>query len=436
MQGSRTLNRTRERDGRPRRWRPRRLPAAAGLEEPGDRSASTAGPVLVHPMETQPCVTQDRAGLDRRGGSGAGREQVQVERQQHQQRCASCGGLARLGSWRAGQDRCSKHHPTDASTTFLLHQNKGTPYAAAAAAAAASRRGGGTSTGLSLSDRIRSSSNGNKPALLRDRETKGAIESLKTLIQNRWNAQAGLLNLEVSHSPLCTGHASMAAARAAFQGPACITHVPILQRSLPFLSSSSPSTYAEHGVRPSLHVEQTQSARSEGGTQERRTCPLEARQRDVSQCRLFLLARDPCSPSISPENLTRLPSSAYPDAFRPHKQLQSLSLANNNLTSLVDLQPAALIRFVPKLQNLSLQNNRLAQASHVTAALSFPQLVVRCRLADSGNRPQFADLNPLSTVIGSIVGSKPGLGELKELMLTGNPLQEREMKRNAVDYQR
>ena len=49
---------------------------------------------------------------------------------------------------------------------------------------------------------------------------------------------------------------------------------------------------------------------------------------------------------------------------------------------------------------------------------------------------QYADLNPLSTVVGTITGSKPGLGGLRELMLIGNPLHEREMQRNAADYQR
>ncbi|CAD6571634.1 MAG: nuclear mRNA export, poly(A)+RNA binding protein [Cyphobasidiales sp. Tagirdzhanova-0007] len=49
--------------------------------------------------------------------------------------------------------------------------------------------------------------------------------------------------------------------------------------------------------------------------------------------------------------------------------------------------------------------------------------------------PNYADLNPLSTVVGTITGSKPGLGGLRELMLIGNPLHEREMQRNAADYQ-
>jgi len=87
--------------------------------------------------------------------------------------------------------------------------------------------------------------------------------------------------------------------------------------------------------------------------------------------------------------------------------IQSLSLANNKLSTLVDLAPSALIRYLPTLKNLSLQNNALSQ---------------------------YADLNPLSTVVGTITGSKPGLGELQELILTGNPLTDREMSKSAVDY--
>lgn len=51
-------------------------------------------------------------------------------------------------------------------------------------------------------------------------------------------------------------------------------------------------------------------------------------------------------------------------------------------------------------------------------------------------RVQYADLNPLSTVVGAITGSKPGLGELKELILTGNPLEVRENNKSPTDYQR
>lgn len=88
--------------------------------------------------------------------------------------------------------------------------------------------------------------------------------------------------------------------------------------------------------------------------------------------------------------------------------LQSLSLEQNNLSSLIHLAPAAIIRYLPKLQNLSLSNNNLSN---------------------------YADLNPLSNVVGTISGSKPGLSELRELVLTGNPLQEKEMAKNPQDYQ-
>lgn len=45
-----------------------------------------------------------------------------------------------------------------------------------------------------VSDRLRTT---NRPALLGNKEVKGAIESLRTLVTNRWNPEAGLLNLEV-----------------------------------------------------------------------------------------------------------------------------------------------------------------------------------------------------------------------------------------------
>ena len=49
---------------------------------------------------------------------------------------------------------------------------------------------------------------------------------------------------------------------------------------------------------------------------------------------------------------------------------------------------------------------------------------------------QYADLNPLSAVVGTITGEKPGLTELKELIMVGNPLQDKAMKRSAIDYQK
>lgn len=57
--------------------------------------------------------------------------------------------------------------------------------------AAAGRRSTG---GSPLADRVRGI---NKPAVLKDTASKGAVEVLKQLVQSRWNAEAGLLNLEV-----------------------------------------------------------------------------------------------------------------------------------------------------------------------------------------------------------------------------------------------
>lgn len=58
------------------------------------------------------------------------------------------------------------------------------------------------------------------------------------------------------------------------------------------------------------------------------------------------------------------------------------------------------------------------------------------QLNDPSFSHQYADLNPLSTVVGAITGSKPGLGELKELILIANPLQVRENNKSPVDYQK
>lgn len=57
--------------------------------------------------------------------------------------------------------------------------------------AAAGRRSTGA---LPLADRVRGI---NKPAVLRDTATKGAVEVLKQLVLARWNPEIGLLNLEV-----------------------------------------------------------------------------------------------------------------------------------------------------------------------------------------------------------------------------------------------
>ena len=109
-------------------------------------------------------------------------------------------------------------------------------------------------------------------------------------------------------------------------------------------------------------------------------------------------------------------------------QIQSLSLEQNNLSSLIHLAPAAIIRYLPKLQNLSLSNNNLSNVSFRCTSESRPY-------TDNQSK-QYADLNPLSNVVGTISGSKPGLSELRELVLTGNPLQEKEMAKNPQDYQK
>ena len=44
-------------------------------------------------------------------------------------------------------------------------------------------------------------------------------------------------------------------------------------------------------------------------------------------------------------------------------QIQSLSLEQNNLSTLIHLAPAAIIRYLPQLQNLSLSNNNLSNVS-------------------------------------------------------------------------
>lgn len=171
-----------------------------------------------------------------------------------------------------------------------------------------------------MADRVRGI---NKPAVLKDTASKGAVEVLKQLVQSRWNAEAGLLNLEdMVNDPV-------------------------------FTTSK---------LKPPGHKHAPKNA-----------APA-----------LWKLASENCP------------------------NLQSISLAKNNFTTLVDLAPAALIRYLPKVQNLSLEGNSISQ---------------------------YADLNPLSTVVGTITGSKPGLGELKELILVGNPLQVRENNKSATDYQ-
>lgn len=83
--------------------------------------------------------------------------------------------------------------------------------------------------------------------------------------------------------------------------------------------------------------------------------------------------------------------------FASLTQAISLSLANNNLTSILPLSPYLLTTALPNLENVSLAANLLAQ---------------------------LRDLDPLSPAVGrSRADKKPkGWKNLKELVLTGNPL--------------
>lgn len=57
-------------------------------------------------------------------------------------------------------------------------------------------------------------------------------------------------------------------------------------------------------------------------------------------------------------------------------QLVSLSLASNELSTLIDLAPSAMIRYIPKLQNLSLQNNQLSQVGRSSLVLYSILLII------------------------------------------------------------
>ncbi|KAL7009345.1 nuclear mRNA export, poly(A)+RNA binding protein [Cystobasidiomycetes sp. EMM_F5] len=196
----------------------------------------------------------------------------------------------------------------------LDSQSKSTPYESASHRS--SPKGGAT-----VSVRI-----SNKPAILKELGMTGAIDSLRQFLQARWNADAGLLNLE-----------NMAGD-----------------------SVFKSSNFLAPGQKGAP----------------RNTAPA-----------MWKLASEICP------GVRALP---WPKVA-----------SNNGLYTLTDLAPAALIRFLPKIRNLSLQNNSFTQ---------------------------FADLNPLSTVVGTIAGSKPGLSELRELILLENPVRDREVKRNAGDY--
>jgi len=77
-------------------------------------------------------------------------------------------------------------------------------------------------------------------------------------------------------------------------------------------------------------------------------------------------------------------------------QVISVSLANNQLTSLIPLSPFHLCTSLPNIQNVSLAANLLR--------------TVR-------------DLDPLSPIINPRKDKKPkGWGSMQELVLTGNPL--------------
>lgn len=77
----------------------------------------------------------------------------------------------------------------------------------------------------------------------------------------------------------------------------------------------------------------------------------------------------------------------------------SLSLANNNLTSLLPLSPFLLTSYLPTLQNVSFASNSLGT---------------------------LRDLDPLSPTIGKARGDRKVKGwvGLKELVMTGNPMVE------------
>lgn len=89
-------------------------------------------------------------------------------------------------------------------------------------------------------------------------------------------------------------------------------------------------------------------------------------------------------------------------------QLVTLSLANNHLTSLLPLSPFHLTSNLPKIENVSFANNSLSQ---------------------------FRDLDPFSPLIGKkrADGNAKGWSNLKELVMTGNPMVE--TGERALEYQ-
>jgi nuclear RNA export factor len=75
------------------------------------------------------------------------------------------------------------------------------------------------------------------------------------------------------------------------------------------------------------------------------------------------------------------------------RQVSSISLASNNLSTLHHIAVPALIQFLPNIRALSFENNRLAD---------------------------IRQLNSLS----SHIGGKKGLDQLEELVLVGNPIRD------------
>ncbi|GAA5922659.1 hypothetical protein JCM1841_006770 [Sporobolomyces salmonicolor] len=104
----------------------------------------------------------------------------------------------------------------------------------------------------------------------------------------------------------------------------------------------------------------------------------------------LLAPGQPGAPSNMAGAVWKLAKEMFPDVI-------SLSLANNNLTSLLPLSPYFLTSLLPDIENVSFANNRL---SH------------------------FRDMDPFSPLVGKErKDRKPkGWSKLKELVLTGNPI--------------
>lgn len=83
--------------------------------------------------------------------------------------------------------------------------------------------------------------------------------------------------------------------------------------------------------------------------------------------------------------------------FATPRQVISLSLANNNLSSPLVLSPYLLCTSLPNIENVSFANNRFAN---------------------------FRDMDPFSPIVGKQRNDKKPKGwpNLKELVLTGNPV--------------